>query len=224
MVAMGKFARSNRGAHARRLRSRVSVATMANTTCSICGLSGAICIPDGTAPECFVCIQTPFWDNQGKAVAETHLKRMGDIIHKCGKTAEVQLALPHDSRRAIAACLWSGFPWHGPDTGEDHMFGLPLLPEFVPSAHRATWHTVTMFHECLPWDEQIRRTAVFYVRHALRFGDYAMAAMSDEHMPRLPSGDAYVHFHVDGVSVVRSRGQRYDRDASSTIADRSRGL
>ena len=81
-----------------------------------------------------------------------------------------------------------------------------------------------MFHECLPWDEQIRRTAVFYVRHALRFGDYAMAAMSDEHMPRLPSGDAYVHFHVDGVSVVRSRGQRYDRDASSTIADRSRGL
>ena len=207
MVAMGKFARSNRGARARWLRSRVSVATMANTTCSICGLSGAICIPDGTAPECFVCIQTPFWDNQGKAVAETHLKRMGDIIHKCGKTAEVQLALPHDSRRAIAACLWSGFPWHGPDTGEDHMFGLPLLPEFVPSAHRATWHTVTMFYEGLPSAEQIRRTAVCYERHARRFGDYAMAAMSDEHMPRLPSGDAYVHFHVDGVIVARSRGQ-----------------
>ena len=134
----------------------------------------------------FVCIQTPFWDNQGKAVAETHLKRMGDIIHKCGKTAEVQLAPPHDSRRAIAACLWSGFPWHGPDTGEDHMFGSPLLPEFVPSAHRATWHTVTMFHECLSWDEQIRRTAVFYVRHALRFGDYAMAAMSDAQSAELP--------------------------------------
>ena len=133
---------------------------------------------------------------------------MGDIIHKCGKTAEVQLALPHDSRRAIAACLWSGFPWDGPDTGEDHMFGTPLLPAFVPSAHRATWHTVTMFHECLPWYERWRRTAVFYERHRRRFGDYAMAAMIDEHMPQLPSGDAYyVPFHVDGVFVVRSRGQ-----------------
>ena len=143
MVAMGKFARSNRGAHARWLRSRVSVATMANTTCSICGLSGAICIPDGIAPECFVCIQTPFWVNQGRAVAETHLKRMSDIIHKCGKTAEVQLELPHDARLAIAACLWSGWPWYGADTGDLHIFDTGLLPEFVLSPHRATWWAVT---------------------------------------------------------------------------------
>ena len=208
MVVIGKFARRNRGAHARLLRSDVTVAhARLLRICSICGLDGAVYIPDGTAPECMVCIQTPFWVNQGRAVAETHLKRMSDIIHKCGKTAEVQLKLTHDVRRVIAACLWSGFPWEGPDTGEDHIFGLPLLPEFVPSAHRATWHTVTMSHEGLHYDEQIRRTAVFYERHARRFGDYAMAAMSDEHMPRLPSGDAYVYFHVDGVFVVRSRGQ-----------------
>ena len=207
MVVIGKFARSNGGAYARWLRSRASLASKANAICSICGLDGAVYIPDGTAPECWVCIQAPFWVNQGRAVAETHLKRMSDIIHKCGKTAEVQLALPHDARRAIAACLWSGFPWHGPDTGEDHIFGLPLLPEFVPSAHRATWHLVTMFHEGLHYDGQIRRIAVHYERHALRFGDYLMAAVIDEHMPRLPSGDAYVRNATDAgeVIVVRSR-------------------
>ena len=143
---------------------------MANAICSICGLDGAVYIPGGTAPECMVCIQAPFRVNQRGAVAETHLQRMRDITHKCGKTAEVQLKLTHDARRVILACLWFGFPWECPDTGEDHLFGLPLLPEFAPSAHRATWPIVTLLHSSLAFHEQVRRTAVHYERHARRFG------------------------------------------------------
>ena len=84
------------------------------------------------------CIEAPFRVDRRRAVAETHQKRMSDLIHKCGKTADVQLELPHDARLAIAACLWSGWPWHCARSG----VAAGLRPEFVPSPHLATWWAV----------------------------------------------------------------------------------
>ena len=130
----------SRGAQSR------SRATHANTICSFCGLGGALYIPDATAPECKVCIEAPFRADRRRAVAETHQKRMSDFIHKCGKAADVQLELPHDARLAITACLWSWWPSYGADTGDLHIFDTGLLPEFVPSPHRATWWAVTGSH------------------------------------------------------------------------------
>ena len=158
LMKVGEFARRSRW-QTNLLYRCVSAAPRANAICSICGLDGAVYISDGTAPECKVCIEYAFWVDQRTAVAETHQKRMIDIIHKCGKTAGVQLTLTNDARRVIAACLWSGCPWvGGPDTGDANIFGYNLLRGFVPSPHRATWRTVTDSHFSLHWKERTRRT------------------------------------------------------------------
>ena len=155
---VGKFAHRSRW-QTNLLRRRVSAARLANAICSICGLDGAVYISDGTAPQCKVCIQAPFWADQRMAVAETHQKRMSDLINKCGKSAGVQFALSHDARSVIAACLYSGFPWNGPDTGDFNMLGTGLRLEFVPAPLRATWRIVNDFHYLsLHWEERIRRT------------------------------------------------------------------
>ena len=138
---------------------RVSAAHLANAICSICGLDGAVYISDGTAPQCKVCIQAPFWADQITAVAETHRKRMNVLINKCGKSAGVQFALPHGAHSVIAACLYSGFPWNGPDAGDFNMLGTGLRLEFVPAPLRATWWIVNDFHYLsLSWEERNRRT------------------------------------------------------------------
>ena len=126
----------SRGAQSR------SRATQVNAICSRCGTDRAVYIPDGTAPECMACIGAPFRVDRRRAVAETHQKRMSDLIHKCGKTADVQLELPHDARLAIAACLWSGWPWHCAHSG----VAAGLRPEFVPPPHLATWLAVQEAH------------------------------------------------------------------------------
>ena len=155
---VGKFAHRSRW-RTNLLYRRVSAAHLANAICSICGLDGAVYISDGTAPECKVCIEHPFWADQRRAVAETHQKRMSDLINKCGKSAGVQLALSHDARSVIAACLYSGFPWNGPDTGDFNMLGTGLRLEFVPAPLRATWRIVNDFHYLsLHWEERNRRT------------------------------------------------------------------
>ena len=155
---VGKFAHRSRW-RTNLLHRRVSAAHLANAICSICGLDGAVYISDGTAPQCKVCIEAPFWADQIRAVAETHRKRMNVLINKCGKSAGVQLALSHDARSVIAACLYSGFPWNGPDTGDFNMLGTGLRLEFVPAPLRATWRIVCdFFYLSLHWEEQNRRT------------------------------------------------------------------
>ena len=156
---VGKFAQRQSRWRTNLLYRRVSAARLANAICSICGLDGAVYISDGTAPQCKVCIEAPFWADQRMAVAETHRKRMNVLINKCGKSAGVQFALSHDARSVIAACLYSGFPWNGPDTGDFNMLGTGLRLEFVPAPLRATWWIVNDFHYLsLSWEERNRRT------------------------------------------------------------------
>lgn len=138
----------SRGAQSR------SRATQVNAICYRCGTNRAVSIHCRWlgARVCGM-HRAPFGVDRRRAIAETHQQRMSDLIHKCGKTADVQLELPHDARLAIAACLWSGWPLvlfarSGVAAG--------LRPEFVPSPHLATWWAERQGHYSLRPQSRVR--------------------------------------------------------------------
>jgi hypothetical protein len=87
--------------------------------CSRCGSNDAAYIPDGTPPICMECIDAPYRRDWRRAVAENSKAHMGELIRKCGKTADVQLKLPHDAHVIVAAFLWSRWPWYGANRAQD---------------------------------------------------------------------------------------------------------
>lgn len=91
--------------------------------CSRCGSNGDTFPPDGlhlrrgVPPVCVECIEAPYRSDWMTAVVENAMKQVERLIRKCGKTADVQLKLPHDAHLMVAAFVFRRRPWSRNDWG-----------------------------------------------------------------------------------------------------------